>query len=350
MRTRVKETNRQIRLKWEQWGFRMGRVDAGTSTLKLDSLEQNQCLFILNELWVQRLRSSELLKLSLTAYNAAVKGYIEGYCQLKEVPATDWILLPTDQTVGAIISLDKHEKTAQKLLQQLTRLPLKQVICIVSGANQKLIEFIRQESTATIVYYDEPISPEIARAIGAKLIEADILLFLDGRDSVTAEQILPFIMEIVEGTDVALNDAGMHLQLQEFSKRNMLPVTKQFINFCLGRPDLGAASLEETPHVLTKAACETIHPANLVIPSKAHVLAVTRGLEVRPVKVSLGQFKQKLFTSSQISQVLSDHIEAMRLLINERGMRLHFPDEQRQRSYAEGGQQLADNKYYHSEL
>lgn len=348
MWSKKKQSQARSISKWRRWGLKMGKADARKLTQSANANDQNQLFINLNRLWVRRMRYSKLLKRPLTSYQDAVKGYVRSYYKAGIIPAKDWLLLPTKKSVGVIISMDKYEHIAEKLLEELTKLPISQIICVVSGSNRMLIELIRKKSSAILVYYDEAITPEIARALGAKLSDSDVLLFLDGRSPVSAKQLLPYMIDVAKGNDVVLNEEGLESKLHQFSQRNMIQITMEFINYCLGRPEWGSSSLEQTPHVLTRKAYDVISPSNLTVPSKAYMLAMLRGLAIRPVHIKPARIQRRLRSTSQSKQVFHDQMEAMRLLIQERGNRLQFIDARRKREYAQGGQKLADNEHHHT--
>ncbi|TCZ73196.1 hypothetical protein E0485_21490 [Paenibacillus albiflavus] len=332
MGNRKKQNTVPASIKWRKWGFNQGLADAYND--KSVAIDKHDLLFHVNRLWVLRLQSSGMPKHLLSPYYAAARGYIQGYYRAGIIPQEDFMLIPTNKTVGVIISMQMDEKLAYKQLIQLAKLPLHQIICIVSGSNEQLTQVIRQSSAIAQIYNNEPHIPESSRTVGARLAKSDILLFLDGKSVVPAKKLLPYLMEITNGADIVLNDNGLKAQVKPFYQRNMLEVTNEFINYCLGRPELGSSSLEETPHAMTRSACELINPSNLVVPSQAYMMAMLRGLDIRLVRTNYAKIKVKDSQIPPFNRELHDQMEALRLLIQARGNRLQFEDILRMREYA----------------
>ncbi|CAH0118457.1 MULTISPECIES: glycosyltransferase [unclassified Paenibacillus] len=239
-------------------------------------------------------------------------------------------------TVAAIVSVSNEEESIGKVLGQLTRLALDELIIVMNGCRDRSFPLARSYPQAVILHYPHPIGHDVGRAIGAKAAQSDILLFVDGDFPVPAESLAQFIEAVRRGTDVALNDLSPYLPM--FDERDAVTRCKEFLNRCLGRPDLGANSLTAVPHALSRKAVETIGCANLMVPPKAHAIALLQGLKVE-ASVSVNVFhhnrerKINIGTINPVSQlIVGDHLEAFRQAMDIQGGRLLFPDRFRRRA------------------
>ncbi|MFD0710688.1 glycosyltransferase family 2 protein [Paenibacillus sp. GCM10027626] len=286
-----------------------------------------------NALWNRWYHSNK--HLPWNAYHTAAAKFIEGYCKHAGGYFGNGVLLPTDKTVAAIVTVMNEKDTIPSVLEQLHRLPLHEMIFIVNGSTDESFEMLRNQSRATIVHYHHALGHDVGRAIGAKLAESEILLFLDGDFPVFAEHLLPFIAAIGQGADIALNNISPYIGL--FSNRDDVTIVKEFINRSMARADLGANSLTAIPHAMKKQAAQLIGYANLAVPPKAQVLAIQQGLKINsPASVDVistnRQRKRNVGRSNAVSElIIGDHIEALKTAFDMRGPRMSFPDRIRNR-------------------
>jgi hypothetical protein len=293
---------------------------------------------LLRERWRVRMQSADLRKLPAHLYKAAAVRYARAYSRSRRMRRSGGLLLPSRRTVCAVMSCQSGDSAAIKQLRVLKKLALGDTVCVMSGMNETLLNDIRSASQATILYLPEEFDPEICRALAAKLAIGEAVLFLDDRTVTKEDQLLSFIREIERGTDVALNNNSPYMP--EFAKRGAVSISRQFLNHCLKRTDLKANSLQILPHAMTRAACDTIGYLNLAVPPMAQVLAVLHGLKLRTA-VSVKPARRAV--SRNENTQLSDHVEAIKLLIDRQGERLHFYDNRRKRNIAERGDAHAND-------
>jgi hypothetical protein len=341
----AKRKNRQIQLLgkrlqlaanalWGRWGVNAGRKDAHQHSIESEENPKKA----LNSLWMKHAQAGHAERLSLSKYKAAAKGYVQGFCTAKKIPIYNWMLLPTNKSVAAIVSITNEEAAVSHVIDELNRLPLNEIILVINGCEEDTPTKVKEHSHAVIVYHDELMGDDAGRAVGAKSAQSDILLFLDGDLLVPAEQLIPFIRAVEKGMDVALNHISPFLGM--FDQRDSLAVMQQFLNTSLGRPDLGADSLTVVPYALSRKAYDTIGDANLLVPPKAHVLAILKGLRVgapSAVNVFADYKRRKQKADSQHTVALHhiiDHSQAIGQAIELREVRLSFPDTLRKRKFA----------------
>lgn len=319
-----------------QAGYRAGREDGLRVSIEHAPFQKKA----LNRQWMARTQARERAGLSWRRFNEASKGYVHGYFRSRKQLPPPWVLLPTEKSVAAIVSVRNEEKTIGSVMRQLNRLPLDEVYVIVNGSEDRSFQQARERSQACILFYPEALGHDVGRALGAKLASADILLFLDGDMVIPAEELIPFVGAVDRGVDLALNDIGPYLN--PFAKQDQVTHMKQFLNASLGRKDLGANSLTAVPHALSRKAVETLGLPNLMVPPKAQALAVHHRLRIAAagsVNVIRSNKRRRENTgrNNQVADlIIGDHVEALKLAGDLAGERLAFVDALRRREQTGG--------------
>lgn len=268
--------------------------------------------------------------------------FFQGVRDKAQLPSLNHLLMPTTQSVAAIVTAMNEENTIAQVMDQLQRFPMQEMIIVINGSHDQTFARVRQISNATIIHYPQPLGHDIGRVLGAKLAQSDILLFLDGDIPIQAESLLPFIGAIERGVDIALNDVSPYLK--SFAERDAVSVMKELLNRSLGRNDLEANSITAIPHALSRKAIETIGVTHLSVPPKAQALAILNGLTmVAPVGVDVLSRNRVRATNigpqNPVSElIIGDHLEALALAFSEHGERLSFQDNFRNRDLARGAQ------------
>lgn len=190
--------------------------------------------------------------------------------------------LPTLRgTLSVIISARNEEQTLSRLLHQVSRLEPAEIIVVLNGCSDNSYPITRQHRQAVIVHCPESVGHDVGRAIGAKLSRGDILLFLDGDMVIPASQLVLFTSAVDSGIDVALND--LDPLMPSFGLCDDVTRSKLFLNYALGRYDLGVSSMTAVPHALSRHALETIGYRELIVPPKAQARSILEQLRVEKV-------------------------------------------------------------------
>lgn len=184
-------------------------------------------------------------------------------------------------TISVIISARNEAQTLGQLLKQVSYLKPAEIIVVLNGCNDDSYQISRLHPQAIIVHCTESVGHDVGRAIGAKLSKGDILLFLDGDMVIPASQLFSFAAAVDDGIDVALND--LNPLLPSFGLSDDVTRSKLFLNYVLGRPDLGVGSMTAVPHALSRRALETIGYRELMVPPKAQALSILKKLRVEKV-------------------------------------------------------------------
>jgi len=318
---------------WQRKAFAAGSLAASTCSLAEEGAGSRARL--VNDRWHAWYRTIKRLPWPL--YHAAASRFAAGFGKGWNLDHYVW--LPTQKRVAAVLTVMNEKETIPSVLAQLSRIPLHEIIIVVNGSNDGTLETIRRSSQAIIVHYCKALGHDVGRAIGAKLAEADILLFLDGDFPIMAEQLMPFVDAIERGYDIALNDLSPYIGV--FAQRDVVTAIKEFVNRSLARPDLGANSLTAIPHAIRKEAAEKIGYANLSVPPKAQAIAIGQGLKVcAPASVNVIASNRlrghNVGRSNAVADlIIGDHIEALRTALHGQGKRLSYADRVRDRSILE---------------
>lgn len=333
---KVDDNLTRIQRYWRDQGFGAGQKSAKSLKGSHRVIRKK----VMNDAWVRWSQLQPGLTQTVN-YLQACRGFVDGYTNALNKETKDYVLWPTVRSVGVVVTVSNGEKSIVKVLEQLKRLPLNELIVIVHGSKDRTLENIRQHSQAMIVHYPEAIGPDVGRAIGAKMSHSEILLFLEGDQVVSAERLLPFISDIEKGSDLALNNVTPYLP--PFSQWDDVMVMKHFLNVSLNRPDLHANSLADVPHALSRQALKVVEHAELMVPPKAQVQAILAGLRitapasVRPGTVSnVNKLKTSAINGTNIHLGIGDHVEALQKAMNAKGERIDFLDIIRKREIIEG--------------
>lgn len=278
--------------------------------------------------------SSRAKKGSWREYAALARSFLRGYSRSSGRHLAGMLPLPTVKSVSAVISAPGARGSLLSVLDQLGRLPFHEIIVILSGPAEGIWQLVGAHSSLpTVVHYDEPLSADAGRAIGAKLASSDIVLFASGERPVRAEELLPFIHSVAKGSDLALNQTAA--RLESFGSREPFAIVKEFVNTVQGRRDLGTASLSAYPHAVSRSAIERLGPARLAVPPVAQALAASMGLTVTAiagVRTAGRRAVQAAAPDPAFKETsLGDFMEAIHEQTSLAGPRSGYPDQIRRR-------------------
>ncbi|CCQ96870.1 Glycosyltransferase, group 2 family protein [[Clostridium] ultunense Esp] len=282
-----------------------------------------------NQLWLEWYQEKTHL-ISLKEYAASAGSFIQAFLD-RHIPLPGHFLpLPTHSSVAAVLSVRNEERTLPHLLRRLEKLPLEEVILVVNGSTDRSLTIAEDTPFVHLVRYDEPLGHDVGRAVGAAATAADILLFLDADMVIAEEHLLPFIAAVEKGADVALNDLTPYLPT--FPHWDRVTILKEFLNRVLGRFDLHANSLTAVPHALSRQAVNEIGSATLMVPPRAHALALLKGLKVvAPYSVDVISRnrlrKENMGACNPVEElIIGDYLEAIAAAMQWKGERLGYED------------------------
>lgn len=291
---------------------------------------------IMNQMWRYWLQESGFKPYSLKQFLSVSDLFCKGYSHATTWNYADKLLLPTSKEVAAVVAVKDEEDTLPEVLYQLQRLPLDELIIVINGSTDNSYAIAKQARDAKIMYFPSSLGHDVGRAIGAKVAQSDVVLFIDGDLLFDAERLLPFFYAVELNHDVVLNDISPYIG--PFKEWDDVTIMKEFLNRVMRRPDLKMNSLTAVPHVLTKRAILQIGYENLAVPPLAHALAIYHDLNiiaVTGVDVIHGNKVRKTnvgLRNPVAEMIVGDHIEALYTLMEYEGERLGFVDQLRERS------------------
>jgi len=262
---------------------------------------------------------SPILRIS----TAFAHGYAAGDNLLRH-----YIPLPLRRTTAAVVVASNERRTLNAVLAQLMRLPFGEIVVVLNGCSDGSFTAMEHDPRLIKLNYPERLGHDVGRALGAAVTIKDTVLFVDGDMALPAEDLGAFLVAVEQGSDVALNDITPFLP--SFAKQDSVTYSKMFLNMSLGRTDLLANSLTAVPHALSRRAIDALGHASLIIPPKAHALALVRGLTVTaPYSVNVVKNNRIRSTNtgsanSVAGLILGDHIEALAEVMKIYGPRLKF--------------------------
>lgn len=235
--------------------------------------------------------------------------------------------------VSVIIPAMNEAQTIAGVILRASRVhPRCEVIVVVNGSADQTAE-IAHSLGAHVISYELPLGHDAGRSVGAEAAKGEILLFTDGDLVIPAVDLRPFVTAVSGGADIALNDYSGPVR-----KLSPHPVvlSKHALNILLGRPDLKGCSMTAVPHAISRKALEVLGSDLLSRPPMAHAKAVLSGMRVEAAhKVPVGKLnavRRKENGKDPLQQlVTADHLEAVSLLLDQRGNRAGFGDGARRR-------------------
>ncbi|WP_238996757.1 glycosyltransferase family 2 protein [Paenibacillus pinistramenti] len=238
--------------------------------------------------------------------------------------------------ISVIIPVMNERRTLQRVIREAGKVhPQSEIIVIANGCTDGSARLARRLGVH-VYEYPEPLGHDVPRAVGARMAKGEVLLFIDGDMIVPAEDLRLFVRHILSGGDIALNSYSGPVH-----SRQTHPVVsaKHTLNMLLERPDLKGASLTAVPHALSRRAAEMLGADLLSNPPLALAQAVLKGIEVTPVhEVNAGRLNRSRRRAGQddllIPLLVGDHMEAIGLILENRGLRGGFSDLERIREKA----------------
>lgn len=249
----------------------------------------------------------------------------EGYSAGSGIPPSE-IPLPLQRSASAVVTASNEEKTLPLVLSELEKLPLQEIVVVLNGCTDGSLEAVSRHPRLLKLNYAERLGHDVGRAVGAKAVRGETILFVDGDLPVQAEELAPFLLAVDLGTDMALNDIMPFLP--PFPQQDEVTRSKMLLNLLLGRPDLQANSLTAVPHALSRKLIDAIGTPTLAVPPKAQALAIARGFEVTAPSAVNVLRKNRIRAGNTgagnavAKLIVGDHIEALETVMQMKGIRL----------------------------
>ncbi|MBM0067716.1 glycosyltransferase [Alkalicoccobacillus gibsonii] len=221
--------------------------------------------------------------------------------------------------------------TLPGVLKEIKRLQPDQIIVVVNGSKDHTAH-VAESHGAKVINYSQPLGNDVGRAIGALNGEADIYLFTDGDIVIKAEDYLPFIQDVENGIDMAINSIDW---ITKVDKADIISQSRFFLNAIQERRDLRAENILTIPHAFSRKGLEMIGKSELSNPVLANTIAIDKKLQISvPHTIDvLGMNKMRTNHLPKPGEVIGeamqrmhgDFIEALDYLIDTYGPTLHYP-------------------------
>ncbi len=207
-----------------------------------------------------------------------------------------------------------------------------EVIVVANGCSDSTARRARRAG-ARVLEFEEPLGPDVGRAIGIAAAKGDIYLVLDADLRIYPNQLNPFVLAVEKGVDIALN----RYPLPETVRfQHPTAVAKHALNLFAERPDLAACSLTAVPHALSRRVVKGIGAYAFAVPPVAQAAAMLSGsYRIEPVAhVPVGilnPMRSKDHQKRMRNLIIGDCLEAVHLIHLKKGVRGGFTDLHRKR-------------------
>ncbi|WP_068605525.1 glycosyltransferase family A protein [Paenibacillus swuensis] len=286
----------------------------------------------LARLWVSWYGAAGRRQAPPARYAQLVGAYLRGVFGPADPPP--WLLLPTGQTVSAVVTVSGGQGAHPQLLRELRRMSLHEIIIVQDGTPNPGTEAASEPDGILTLYYPDALGQDVGRTLGALKATGDILLFTDGSVPAQADFFIPLLAAAGKGVDIALAD--MTPLLPFFHLRDRVSVLQEFMNHAMGREDLAANSMATLPHALSRKALEVIGAELLMIPPKAQLTALRANLIVsacRMIHLSQSKWALRSRGTEEMELRIGDHLEAMEAYLAMTDGRFHYQDRMRKRKW-----------------
>ncbi|RCX19763.1 glycosyl transferase family 2 [Fontibacillus phaseoli] len=305
-RTRLKQTQRASRGQGREQGLKQRSLIKSPYSKKAEEKREQE-------------KGGESLRLPFSGHRSIAEA-------AAEASADGYARLALQGSASAVVTASNEAATLPKVLFELGKLPLREIIVVLNGCTDGSFETVQRDPRVIRLSFPMRLGHDVGRAIGAAVATGDIILFMDGDLPLPAEELAPFLLAVDRGADVALNDISPFLP--PFSRQDDVTRSKSYLNLSLGRPDLKANSMTAVPHAISRRALAATGTSALVVPPKAQAIAMVHGLNVcapHSVNVLRGNRIRSGNTGAGnpvARLIIGDHIEALGEAMKIMGARL----------------------------
>jgi len=241
--------------------------------------------------------------------------------------------LPVGSRTAAIVCAGSNEVALQQVLTRLATMPIDEIVIVAGNPTPGIFRTARSCGNAIVACLPDEVHPDVGRALGSKLTEADAVLFVDGERPASSESLAGLLWACGGKWDVALNDLSRHRG--SFRQRQKVEWLFEFMNASLNRRDLMTNSLSVLPFALSRRALDALGAPALSVPAKAHAMAILKGLRIGAVGPGIDDGSRAV-RQANWRQAAGDHAEAWGEAFQAEGKRLYFADRVRNRSVLGG--------------
>lgn len=234
--------------------------------------------------------------------------------------------------LSVIIAAHNEVKTIGPLVRRLSQWQRRPEVIVVANGCTDGTARIAKRNGARVIRFSHKLGPDIGRAIGLSIATGDYFLVMDADMLIPLRQLEPFVRALERGTDIALNRYPFWGTPQY---QHPTAIAKHALNLFTNRKDLRAASLTAVPHGISRRAVNRLGPFAFCVPPVAQARAICANLRVElagGVGVgAINRWRNKAHRQTMQSLIIGDCLEAMSVVIKERGTRGGFTDLNRRR-------------------
>lgn len=227
----------------------------------------------------------------------------------------------------AVLAVSENCKLVSPIITQAKLAGIEEIILVAYKMKKEIIEEFRLNG-AIVLELQENTHPNTARSIGAMSTQAEICIFLNENEVITANDLKLFLQAIENGADIALHNRKQ--LLDSFNPTDLISIGQYFVNMAVNRPDLYNNGISFLPFSFNKQSLKTIGYEAFIIPPLAQLKAVQDGLKIVTVQKSLIINNQNE-VNVKTQQIMGDQLEAISYLLKQTDERGGFMDGWRKR-------------------
>ncbi|WP_235827908.1 glycosyltransferase family 2 protein [Brevibacillus migulae] len=237
--------------------------------------------------------------------------------------------------ISVIVPARNEARTIARVVREARKIAAQTEVIVVCNGSTDQTAALAAKAGAKVIQISVSLGHDVGRAIGASYAQGEILLFIDGDFVIRAHTLRQYTNLVAQGNDLVLN---AYPGFQKGSRIHSTAVAKRFLNSVLGCPHLEGSSMTTVPHAMNRKALTAIGIQMLAVPPKAQASAIMQGLRVaRAVSINTARVNRKRPRRKErvMDLVLGDHLEAIGLVIAQRGSRAGKTDFSRHRELLE---------------
>jgi len=237
--------------------------------------------------------------------------------------------------ISVIVPARNEARTISRVVREARKIAANTEVIVVCNGSTDQTAAMATKAGAKVIVIPIALGHDVGRAIGASHAQGEILLFIDGDFVIPAHTLRHYTDLVEQGNDLVLN---AYSGFQKGSRIHSTAVAKRFLNKVLGCPHLVGSSMTTVPHAMNRKALMAIGTHTLAVPPKAQASAIMQGLRVvRAANINTARVNRKRPRRKErvVDLVLGDHLEAIALVIAQRGFRAGMTDFSRHRELLE---------------
>lgn len=247
----------------------------------------------------------------------------------------------TSMRVSVVIPAHNEANTLSQVLIEVKKLEPYEIIVVDNGSTDGTKEIALQHN-CRVIYYKYSLGNDVGRAIGAREVKGEIVLFLDGDIVIESKELQRFVKGIRQGHQIIVNNLTWSVNLK--MRPHYTTVGKFMLNRYLNKKEIVVGSLIAIPHAMSREVIEKFGWWNLADPALFQAMVMSRGVDisdmasvdvihtnkVRPVHTGTSPGSPY---PKATSRIMGDHLRALQYVIETYGKRGGFSEGNRDRGF-----------------